>query len=96
MTSADRIGEQELVACRPDCGACCIAISISTPLPGMPEGKPAGVPCPFLTGSLRCMLFGLPERPAVCGSLRPLREMCGETAEQALSYLSWLEAQTGP
>ena len=27
--------------CRPGCGACCIAPSINTPLPGMPHGKPA-------------------------------------------------------
>ena len=29
--------------CRPHCGACCIALSISSPIPGMPAGKPAGV-----------------------------------------------------
>ncbi|WP_429347626.1 hypothetical protein [Paraburkholderia sp. Clong3] len=28
-------------ACRPDCGACCIAPSISSPIPGMPNGKPS-------------------------------------------------------
>ncbi len=27
-------------ACRPGCGACCIAPSITTPIPGMPHGKP--------------------------------------------------------
>ncbi|MCF5019628.1 YkgJ family cysteine cluster protein, partial [Pseudomonas lactis] len=27
--------------CREGCGACCIAPSISSPLPGMPQGKPA-------------------------------------------------------
>jgi Fe-S-cluster containining protein len=26
--------------CRVGCGACCIAPSISSPLPGMPRGKP--------------------------------------------------------
>ena len=31
--------------CRAGCGACCIAISISSPIPGMPLGKPAGVRC---------------------------------------------------
>jgi Fe-S-cluster containining protein len=29
--------------CRLGCGACCIAPSISSPIPGMPQGKPAGV-----------------------------------------------------
>ncbi|MCH1995921.1 YkgJ family cysteine cluster protein, partial [Achromobacter xylosoxidans] len=33
------------LACRPGCGACCIAPSITRPIPGMPDGKPAGVPC---------------------------------------------------
>ena len=31
--------------CRPGCAACCIAPSISSPIPGMPHGKPAGVRC---------------------------------------------------
>ena len=82
--------------CRPRCAACCIAISISSPMPGLSGGKPAGVPCPHLTADLRCALFGLPERPAVCGSLRPNLEMCGETREHALAYLTLLEEQTRP
>ncbi|MGR5456700.1 YkgJ family cysteine cluster protein, partial [Vibrio alfacsensis] len=28
--------------CRLGCGACCIAPSISSPIPGMPNGKPSG------------------------------------------------------
>ena len=28
---------------RPGCGACCIAPSISSPIPGMPHGKAVGV-----------------------------------------------------
>jgi hypothetical protein len=28
-------------ACRPGCGACCIAPSITSPIPGMPDGKPS-------------------------------------------------------
>ena len=31
------------LACRDGCGACCIAPSISSPIPDMPAGKPAGV-----------------------------------------------------
>ena len=30
--------------CRDGCGACCIAPSITSPIPGMPHGKPAGMP----------------------------------------------------
>ena len=82
--------------CRPGCGACCIALSISSPIPGMPDGKPAGVRCIQLTDDNRCALFGRPERPAVCVGLRPLREMCGDTREDALAYLTALEIATRP
>ncbi|MEO8395451.1 MAG: YkgJ family cysteine cluster protein [Chloroflexota bacterium] len=80
--------------CRIGCGACCIAPSISSPIPGMPNGKPAGVRCVQLTDDNRCKLFGLPERPAVCSSLRPSEEMCGTNSEQAYAYLIHLEAIT--
>jgi Fe-S-cluster containining protein len=82
--------------CRIGCGACCIGLSISSPIPGMPDGKPAGVRCVQLTDDNRCLLFGLPERPAVCVNLRPMREMCGETMEEALVYLAFLEQATAP
>lgn len=62
----------------------------------MPHGKPAGVPCVQLDEDLRCRLFGHPQRPAVCASLMPSPEMCGSTREQALRWLSTLEAQTLP
>ena len=81
--------------CRPGCGACCIAPSISSAIPGMPAGKPAGVRCVQLDASNACLLFGRPERPAVCGSLAPSREMCGENAAQAIVWLTLLERATG-
>ena len=84
----------ELSECRPACGACCIAPSISSPIPGMPEGKPAGVRCVQLTDDLRCAIFGRPERPAVCASLRPTAEMCGTSAREAFAHLSRLERAT--
>ena len=62
----------------------------------MPHGKPAGIPCVQLLPDLRCALFGQPERPAVCASLRPSDEMCGANREAALNYLSELEQKTGP
>lgn len=80
--------------CRAGCGACCIAISISSPIPGMPQGKPAGVPCIHLTADHRCALFGRPERPAVCGALQPGQEMCGDSATEAFARLRALEAAT--
>jgi len=78
------------------CGACCIALSISSPIPGMPDGKPAGVRCVQLTDDNRCKLFGLPERPEVCVRLRPSVEMCGDSTEAALIYLTELEIATAP
>ena len=82
--------------CRSHCAACCIAPSISSPIPGMPEGKPAGVRCAQLTDDNRCKLFGSPERPQVCLSLRPTAEMCGPTNQAALIYLTLLEDATAP
>ena len=82
--------------CRPGCGACCIALSISSPIPGMPGGKPVGVRCAQLDDGNLCRLFGDPRRPEVCVRLRPLPEMCGETREHALVYLARLEAATRP
>lgn len=82
--------------CRPGCAACCIAPSISSPLPGMPQGKPAGVPCPQLTADLRCAVFGRPERPACCAGLQPSAQMCGDDRAHALVWLRELEAATRP
>jgi hypothetical protein len=62
----------------------------------MPDGKPAGVRCVQLSEDNRCLLFGKPERPAVCSSLRPTEEMCGRTREEALVYLTALERATAP
>lgn len=62
----------------------------------MPAGKAAGEPCVQLGSDLRCLIFGHPERPAVCASLMPSREMCGDHREQALRTLSILERDTAP
>lgn len=86
--------KNKLVLCRKNCGACCIAPSISTPIPGMPQGKPAGVPCIHLDEMMRCKLFGSVQRPRVCIQLHPEPIMCGENRQQALNYLSWLEQIT--
>lgn len=62
----------------------------------MPDGKPAGVACVQLDSQGRCQLFGRPERPAVCLSLQPSAEMCGNQRSQALRWLTQLEAATAP
>jgi Fe-S-cluster containining protein len=82
------------LSCRAGCGACCIAPSISSPIPGMPQGKPAGVRCVQLTDDHRCAIFGQPERPPVCSGLRPEAAMCGDHQGQAMAYLAALEAAT--
>lgn len=82
--------------CRPRCAACCIAPSISSPIPGMPHGKPAGVRCVQLDAGDRCRLFGSPQRPPVCGSLQPSAAMCGPGRTHALRWLARLESLTQP
>ena len=82
--------------CRPDCGACCTAPPISSPIPGMPEGKPANTRCVQLSETNLCMIFGSPLRPKVCSGLQPTAEMCGSTRGQAMTYLLELEALTAP
>lgn len=80
--------------CRAGCGACCIAPSISSPIPGMPQGKPAGVRCVQLDEQNQCRLFGQLERPRVCVSLQASADMCGTQRQDALTYLHWLEYAT--
>ncbi|MDP1900110.1 MAG: YkgJ family cysteine cluster protein [Rubrivivax sp.] len=82
--------------CRPACGACCTAPSITSVIPGMPQGKRAGERCVQLDDTQRCRLFGRPERPAVCASLQPQPEMCGTTRQQAMAWLGRLETHTAP
>jgi hypothetical protein len=82
--------------CRPGRAACCIAPSLSTPVPGMPGGKPAGVPWAQLTAERRCTLFADPRRPAVCARLVPSAEMCRTDAAEALAWLAELQRATQP
>ena len=77
--------------CRPGCGACCIAISISSPIPGMPEGKPAGIRCLNLDDDFRCRLYGTTERPSVCMNFKAEPLICGNSREQAMDILTELE-----
>ena len=56
----------------------------------MPNGKPAGVPCIQLDAQLRCMIFGQPERPAVCGQLKASVEMCGAVGDGGAHARTWL------
>jgi Fe-S-cluster containining protein len=85
----------EDMSCRRGCGACCIAPSIASPLPGMARGKPAGMRCAQLSGDNLCVVFGRPERPGFCVSYRSTPEFCGQNRDEALRLLEQLEAATG-
>ncbi|MCL4110208.1 UNVERIFIED_CONTAM: hypothetical protein GTU68_026728 [Idotea baltica] len=80
--------------CRPNCGACCIAPSINSPIPGMPNGKPAGVRCVQLDANNSCKLFGLDERPPLCSAFQADSSVCGESSQQALTLIQTLELAT--
>jgi Fe-S-cluster containining protein len=82
--------------CHDHCAACCIVISISSPLPGMPEGKPAGVPCIHLTADLECGIYNDPARPAVCIQFKADPEVCGTSREEAFTLLQALEQGEAP
>ena len=87
--------------CRIGCGACCIAPSISSPIPGMgpdgtPAGKPAGVRCVHLSADYRCLIYDDPRRPAVCIGFQASPETCGSSREEALRLLTQMELETAP
>lgn len=79
--------------CRPQCAACCIVPSISSPIPGMPAGKAANQACIQLDEALRCKIFAQERRPLVCMSLSPEPEMCGDSREHAMRFLAHMERQ---
>ena len=89
-----------VATCRSGCGACCVAPSISSAIPGMPQGKPAGVRCIQLTPENLCAIFGDPRRLEVCLNLRASVEMCGTNADvmstrvHAMAFLTALELAT--
>ena len=76
--------------CRSGCGACCIALSISSPIPGMPEGKPAGVRCIHLRDDYTCAIYNDPGKPQVCSDFKAEPEFCGTSREEAMDILSSL------
>ncbi len=79
------------MACRMGCGACCVAPSISSEIPGMQGGKPGGVRCIHLTDDLLCSIFNSPERPKVCAGFQAESIFCGNCREEAIEILGRLE-----
>lgn len=80
--------------CRMNCGACCEAPSITSFIPGMPNGKPAGVRCINLSDDNLCLIFGREDRPKLCDSFKATADVCGTNRLDALYLISDLEAQT--
>ena len=80
--------------CRSGCGACCIAPSITSPIPGMPDGKPAGIRCLHLSLDMLCGIFGRPDRPAVCAQFAAEPDVCGTDREDAIRLIGWWETVT--
>ncbi len=80
--------------CRLGCGACCIAPSISSAIPGMPNGKKAGERCIQLNEDNLCKLFGRNERPKVCHDFKPCPIVCGNTNQAAFNNITELERIT--
>ena len=76
--------------CRSLCGACCTAPSITSPIPGMPNGEPAGVRCVQLGDDEPCRIFGQPERPRVAPDCSR-RPRCAEPAANMpyAGYTRW-------
>jgi uncharacterized protein len=77
--------------CRPGCAACCITPSISSPIPGMPDGKPANVRCPQLSEDLLCMVFDKSSRPKVCINFKFDDCICGNSQAEAMQIMKELE-----
>lgn len=77
--------------CRQGCGACCIVISISSSIPGMPDGKPAGVRCVNLDVENNCRIYNSNSYPQVCRDFKASPEMCGENNDFAFDYFRRLE-----
>jgi len=70
--------------CRENCGACCIALSISSSIPGMPDGKKAGVRCINLKDDYRCAVYNDPGYPKVCSGFNAEPAFCGSDREEAM------------
>jgi hypothetical protein len=76
------------------CGACCVAPSITTAIPNMPHGKPAGVRCANLNNGNECTLYAKAGRPRFCIGWQPMPEVCGQGFQEAMIRIAMLEQAT--
>ena len=78
--------------CRKGCGACCIYISITSPLPNHPNGKKAGEYCLNLSKEFTCSLWNKPNLPEICRNFQADVELCGLNSEEAkINIIKWEE-----
>ncbi len=74
------------------CGACCIAPSISSNIPGMPEGgKSPNTRCIHLDDNMLCKIFTSPDRPRVCHESKADPVFCGKNFDEAIKIFNSLE-----
>jgi uncharacterized protein len=59
----------------------------------MPKGKPAGALCAHLRPDYSCSIY--PDRPPVCRNYQPSLEYCGNSRDEAMKNLEYLEKMTG-
>ena len=64
-------------------------------MPGMPEGKPAGVACLQLSEDMACRIFASSERPSFCSSFQAEPSICGNSRDEALANIAVLERDSG-
>lgn len=81
-----------MMECRSNCGACCIYPSISSAIPGMPKGKPAGTKCIHLQEDYKCAIYEHPKRPIICHNFKADPLVCGNSQEEAKNIFIELES----
>ncbi len=67
-----------------------MALSISSPIPGMEKGKEAGVRCIHLMDDYSCAIYNDPGYPKVCTGFKAEPEFCGSNREEAMRILGSL------
>ncbi|WP_370980388.1 YkgJ family cysteine cluster protein [Agaribacterium sp. ZY112] len=86
---------EDTMSCRDDCAACCIAPSITQSFANAPQGKAADEPCPNLDmQTLRCRIWGQSNYPSWCKAFKPEASICGNSREEALEIIRFLEKTT--
>ena len=73
------------------CGACCIAPSLSSFIPGMGKNKLKNTRCIHLDENMLCKLFASPDRPIVCNECKADPLFCGNNFDEAIIIFNSLE-----